>query len=37
MLRGSTMHLWQVGALGGIVLVTLVAAWLGLRRGMTTA
>jgi ABC-2 type transport system permease protein len=37
MLRGSTTHLWQVGALGAIALVTLVLAWLGLRRGMTTA
>jgi ABC-2 type transport system permease protein len=37
MLRGSTSHLWQVGALGAIALVTLVLAWLGLRRGMTTA
>jgi ABC-2 type transport system permease protein len=37
MLRGSTTHLWQVGALGAIALVTLVLAWLGLRRGMTLA
>ena len=37
MLRGSTTHLWQVGALGAIALVTLVLAWLGLRRGMTRA
>jgi ABC-2 type transport system permease protein len=37
MLRGSTTHVWQVAALAVIALVTLVAAWLGLRRGMTTA
>lgn len=37
MLRGSTTHLWQVGALGGIALFTLALAWLGLRRGMTRA
>ena len=37
MLRGSTTHLWQLGALGAIALVTLVLAWLGLRRGMRTA
>jgi ABC-2 type transport system permease protein len=37
MLCGSTTHLWQVGALGAIALVTLVLAWLGLRRGMTLA
>jgi ABC-2 type transport system permease protein len=37
MLRGSTNHLWQVGALGAIAAVTLVAAWLLLRRNMRTA
>jgi ABC-2 type transport system permease protein len=37
MLRGSTTHPWQVGALVAIALVTLVLAWLGLRRGMRTA
>ena len=37
MLRGSTNHLWQVGALIAIATVTLVAAWLLLRRNMRTA
>ena len=37
MLRGSTTHLWQVGALVAIAAVTLVAAWLLLRRNMRTA
>jgi ABC-2 type transport system permease protein len=37
MLRGSTTNPWQVGALVAIALVTLVLAWLGLRRGMRTA
>lgn len=37
MLRGSTTHLWQVGALGAIAMFTLALAWLGLRRGMTRA
>ena len=37
MLRGSTTHLWQIGALGVIAAVTLVAAWIVLRRDMRTA
>lgn len=37
MLRGSTNHEWQVGALGAISAVTLVVAWLLLRRNMRTA
>lgn len=35
MLRGTTHVAWQFGALGLIALVTLVAAWLLLRRTMT--
>jgi ABC-2 type transport system permease protein len=37
MLRGSTTHLWQAGALGAIAAVTLAVAWLLLRRNMRTA
>lgn len=37
MLRGSTTNVWEFGALAAIALVTLVAAWLFLRRGMTRA
>lgn len=37
MLRGSTNNLWQIGALAVIAAVTLVAAWILLRRGMQTA
>lgn len=37
MLRGSTTHIWQIGALGVIAAVTLVAAWIVLRRDMRTA
>jgi ABC-2 type transport system permease protein len=37
MLRGSTTHMWQIGALGVIAAVTLVAAWIVLRRDMRTA
>lgn len=37
MLRGSTNNLWQIGALAVIAAVTLVAAWILLRRGMRTA
>jgi ABC-2 type transport system permease protein len=37
MLRGTTNHLWQVGALGAISAVTLLVAWLLLRRNMRTA
>ncbi len=37
MLRGSTTHVWQIGALAVIAAVTLVAAWIVLRRDMRTA
>ena len=37
MLRGSTVNVWQAGALAAIALVTLFAAWLLLRRGMSRA
>ena len=37
MLRGSTNHVWQAGALVAIAGVTLLAAWLLLRRNMRTA
>ncbi len=37
MLRGGTIHTWEFGALAIIALVTLVAAWLLLRRSMTRA
>jgi ABC-2 type transport system permease protein len=37
MLRGGTAEYWQAAALIGIALVTLVAAWLVLRRGMSRA
>lgn len=37
MLQGSTTQTWQLGALGLIALVTLVASWGLLRRGMTRA
>lgn len=37
MLRGSTTNAWEFGALAAIALVTLVGAWLFLRRGMTRA
>ena len=37
MLRGTTNAVWQVGALALIALVTLVAAWLLLRRSMRAA
>ena len=37
MLRGTTHHLWQAGALVAIAVVTLLAAWLLLRRNMRTA
>ena len=37
MLRGTTNSAWEMGALGAIALVTLVAAWLLLRRAMRTA
>ncbi|HSL75301.1 MAG TPA: ABC transporter permease [Candidatus Limnocylindrales bacterium] len=37
MLRGSTNHVWQAGALAVIAAVTLLAAWLLLRRNMRTA
>ncbi|HEX2470606.1 MAG TPA: ABC transporter permease [Candidatus Limnocylindrales bacterium] len=37
MLRGSTTHLWQIGALAVIAAVTLLVAWFLLRRDMRTA
>ena len=37
MLRGTTNHVWQAGALVAIAGVTLLAAWLLLRRNMRTA
>jgi ABC-2 type transport system permease protein len=37
MLRGVTSEVWQLLALGVIAFVTLSAAWLGLRRGMSEA
>jgi ABC-2 type transport system permease protein len=37
MLRGSTTHSWQIGALAVIAGVTLVAAWIVLRREMRRA
>ncbi len=37
MLRGGTNQAWELVALGMIALVTLVLAWLLLRRGMTRA
>lgn len=37
MLRGATNALWQLGALGLIVLVTLFVSWSLMRRAMTTA
>jgi ABC-2 type transport system permease protein len=37
MLRGSTTHLWQMAALGAITAVTLLAAWIVLRREMRRA
>lgn len=37
MLRGGTIHAWEFGALAIIALVTLVAAWMLLRRSMTRA
>lgn len=37
MLRGGTREAWQFGALGLIALVTIVAAWVLLRRSMTRA
>ena len=37
MLRGATNQMWQFAALGVISAVTLFAAWIGLRRGMTRA
>jgi ABC-2 type transport system permease protein len=35
MLRGSTIYLWEFGALAGIAAVTLFVAWVGLRRSMS--
>ena len=37
MLRGSTTQTWEFAALALIAAVTLMAAWIGLRRGMARA
>jgi hypothetical protein len=37
MLRGGTNQAWEFLALGVIAMVTLMLAWLLLRRGMTRA
>jgi ABC-2 type transport system permease protein len=37
MLRGSTNHAWEIGALIAIAAVTLVCSWILLRRNMRTA
>jgi ABC-2 type transport system permease protein len=37
MLRGSTTHAWELGALALIAAVTLVATWIRLRSSMTRA
>jgi ABC-2 type transport system permease protein len=37
MLRGSTLYLWELGALAAIAAVTLFIAWAALRRSMTRA
>ena len=37
MLRGSTTSAWEFGALAAIAAVTLIAAWMLLRRSMTRA
>ncbi|CAN5515149.1 ABC transporter permease [soil metagenome] len=37
MLRGGTHHAWEFFALAGIAMVTLIGAWLLLRRSMTKA
>jgi ABC-2 type transport system permease protein len=37
MLRGTTIYLWEFGALAGIAGVTLFIAWVGLRRSMSRA
>ena len=37
MLRGSTNATWEIGALALIALVTIVVAWLMMRRSMRTA
>jgi ABC-2 type transport system permease protein len=37
MLRGSTNAAWEIGALGLIALATIAAAWLLLRRALSTA
>jgi ABC-2 type transport system permease protein len=37
MLRGTTTHAWEFLALIAIATVTLVLAWIGLRRGMRSA
>ena len=37
MLRGTTTHMWEIGALVAIAAVTLLVAWFLLRRNMRTA
>ena len=37
MLRGTTLYLWEFGALAAIAAVTLFIAWAALRRSMTRA
>ena len=37
MLRGTTIYAWEFAALAGIAVVTMLIAWLGLRRSMTRA
>jgi len=37
MLRGSTLYLWEFGALAAIAAVTLFISWAALRRSMTRA
>ena len=37
MLRGSTLYLWELGALAAIAAVTLFISWAALRRSMTRA
>ena len=37
MLRGTTIYAWEFAALAGIAVVTMLIAWVGLRRSMTRA
>ena len=37
MLRGTTLYMWEFGALAAIAAVTLFIAWAGLRRSMSRA